>query len=474
MRDESSPSTAGSTVAAVVLAAGLGTRFRSDQAKVMHRACGRSLLGHVLEALRPLALGRVVVVVGHQGEQVAAEAQAAGLEGLASVVQAEQLGTGHATAVALEALGEVARHVLVIPGDTPLLRPGTLERLLEAGAGADAALLSVEFEDPTGYGRILRDDTAAVVGIVEEADATDDQRALREVNAGMYVFERTQLAEALRRIGRDNAQGEQYLTDVVEILVADGRAVRAVVADADEVRGVNDRAQLADAAAVLRQRILRRLMREGVTIVDPSATYVDVEVSIGRDTVLLPGCMLEGRTRIGERATIGPWSRLVDAEVEDGAVVAQSVLLRASVGPDASVGPYSYLRPGTRLERGAKTGAYVETKNSVIGEGSKVPHLAYVGDALVGRDVNFSAGAITCNYDGFEKHKTVIEDGAFIGSDNMLVAPVHIGRGAFTAAGSVITKDVPDDALAVERSEQRTIEGWATRKRERHQKHPDG
>lgn len=453
----------------VVLAAGLGTRFHSDQAKVMHRIGGRTLLRHVLEALRPLGLPQVVVVVGHQWEEVAAEAASAGLPGLTTVVQEQQLGTGHAAAQALRALDAAVEGVLILPGDTPLLTAATLERLLESGHRTSGALLIAEFDDPSGYGRILRDEAGRVLGVVEEVDATESQRGLREANAGMYLFERTRLAGALERLAPANAQGELYLTDVVGILMEDGRDLRAVTTAAEEVSGVNDRVQLAAAGAVLRHRTLERLMRGGVTVVDPAATYVDVDVSVGRDSVLLPGCLLEGQTRIGERVTLGPYSRLIDAEVQDGATVAQSVVIGASVGPEASVGPFTYLRPGTRLERGAKAGGFVEMKNATIGEGSKVPHLSYVGDARLGRDVNFSAGAITCNYDGFIKHETVIEDGAFVGSDNMLVAPVRIGRGAFTAAGSVITKDVPDDALALERGEQRTIEGWAARKRERWQ-----
>ncbi len=436
----------------------------------MHRIGGRTLLRHVLEALRPLGLSQVVVVVGHQGEDVAAEAASADLTTLTTVVQEPQLGTGHAAAQALRALDETVDRVLILPGDTPLLTAATLERLLAAGVRSSAALLTVEFDDPTGYGRILRDDAGRVLGVVEETDATETQRGLREVNAGMYLFERTGLADALERLAPSNKQGELYLTDVVGILVDDGRDVQTVHTAAEEARGVNDRVQLAAAGAILRHRTLDRLMRDGVTVVDPAATYVDVDVSVGRDSVLLPGCLIEGRTRIGQRVTLGPYTRLVDAEVQDGATIAHSVIIGASVGPEASVGPFTYLRPGTRLERRAKAGGFVEMKNAVIGEGSKVPHLSYVGDARVGREVNFSAGAITCNYDGFSKHETVIEDGAFVGSDNMLVAPVRIGRGAFTAAGSVITKDVPDDALALERSEQRTVEGWAARKREKHQR----
>lgn len=451
--------------AAVVLAAGLGTRFKSAQPKVMHPVAGRTMLGHVLEAIRPLGCAQVVVVVGHQAETVAAEARRADLPGLTTVLQAERRGTGHATSRALTALDEDITDVLVVPGDTPLMTGATLERLADVDPDAEGTLISVEVDDPSGYGRVLREDTGQVAGIVEEADATDTQLGLREVNAGMYRFDRRALGGALDKLDTDNAQGEQYLTDAVEILVAAGGRVTAVLGSAEEVAGVNDRVQLADAARVLRRRALEELMRAGVTVVDPQATYVDVGVEVGRDSVLLPGCLLEGATRVGEATSIGPYSRLVDARVGDRATVAQSVLIEATVDDEATVGPFAYLRPGTRLGRGAKAGTFVELKQTAVGPRSKVPHLTYLGDTTVGRDVNVGAGTITCNYDGATKHPTEIADGAFIGSDTMLVAPVRVGPGAYTGAGSAITRDVPADALAVERAEQRTVEGWAARRR---------
>ena len=451
----------------MVLAAGLGTRFRSDLAKVMHEVAGRTMLRHILEVLRPLELGQVVVVVGHQADQVTEEAEAADVPGLTTALQADQLGTGHAAAQALPTLDDDIDRVLVMPGDAPLLTPETLGRLLDQDA--PAVLLTTELDDPTGYGRILRDDSGNVVGIVEEADATDAQRGLREVNAGMYVFDLAPLADALQDLDSDNAQGEQYLTDVVEILVDDDVPVRAVLAPQDEVQGVNDRVQLATAGAELRRRTLERLMREGATIIDPRSTYVDVGVTAGRDTVIHPGCILEGETRIGEGAEIGPYTRLVDAEVEDGATVTRSVVLEASVGPDATVGPFSYLRPGTRLARGAKAGAFVEIKKSTVGEGSKVPHLTYMGDTTVGRDANVGAGTVTVNYDGYDKHETHIGDEAFIGSGSMLMAPIRIGDRAFVAGGSAVTDDVPDDALAIGRARQVNKEGWAREFREEHE-----
>jgi bifunctional UDP-N-acetylglucosamine pyrophosphorylase / glucosamine-1-phosphate N-acetyltransferase len=454
-------------VAAVILAAGLGTRFRSDLAKVMHEVAGRTMLRHILEALRPLELGQVVVVVGHQADEVIAEAEAADLEHLTTVLQEDQRGTGHAAAQALPALYDTVEQVLVLPGDAPLLTPATLEHIVAADGDADGVLATVDLDDPTGYGRIIRDDTGGVVAIVEEADASGPQRALTEVNAGIYRFDVAALGQALARLDEDNAQGEQYLTDVIGHIVSDQGRIHAALVPDDDVRGVNDRVQLADAGEVLRRRRLEDLMRAGVTIVDPASTYVDVAVEIGRDARLLPGCILEGETRIGERAVVGPYTRVVTSSIGEAAEVQQAVLIEAEVGAEAKVGPFAYLRPGTRLARAAKVGTFVELKQTELGEGSKAPHLSYLGDAHIGRDVNVGAGTITCNYDGVDKHETEIDDGAFIGSDTMLVAPIRVGKGAYTGAGSAITTDVPDDALAVERSDQRNIEGWAARRRDR-------
>jgi bifunctional UDP-N-acetylglucosamine pyrophosphorylase/glucosamine-1-phosphate N-acetyltransferase len=449
----------GST-AAIVLAAGKGTRFHSDMAKVLHPLAGRTMLRWVLESLRPLALDRVVVVVGHQAAAVAAEAAAADLAGLVIVEQADQRGTGHAVRSVFEAgaLDGVDR-VLVLPGDTPLLDAAALAALAEADA--PSAMLTARLADPAGYGRVLRAADGRVERVVEHRDATDAERAVDEVNAGMYAFPADALRRALDGLGADNAQGELYLTDVVAPLAAEGLA--AVEASPAAVSGVNDRAQLAAAAALLRGRINERLLLAGVTLVDPDRTYVGAEVEIAADAVILPNTHLEGRTRIGRGATVGPDSRLVDAVVEDGATVAYSVLLGASIGPGATVGPFSYLRPGARLERAAKAGAFVEIKQSTVGEGSKVPHLSYIGDAEIGQGVNVGAGTITCNFDGRHKHRTAIGDGAFIGSDTMLVAPVTVGPRAVTAAGSAITRDVPEGALALERTQQVVVPGYADR-----------
>ena len=455
--------------AAVVLAAGKGTRFRSELAKVLHRAAGRTLVGHVLEAVRPLGLGQVVVVVGHQADDVRAAVEASGVANLTTVVQEEQLGTGHAVQVAMPALADDIEQVMILPGDTPLLTASTLEELLHAARGNAAAMLTAHASDPAGYGRVIRDDAGSVLQVVEHRDATPEQREIDEFNAGMYVIARDQLAHGLDRLDTGNDQGELYLTDVVEILAGEGQHVAAVVTTEDEVAGVNDRRQLADAANVLRRRHLDRLMAEvGVSVVDPAATYVDVDVEVGRDAVLLPGTILDGGTRIGERAVVGPNSHLTNCEVGADATVHSTRGADAQIGVRATVGPFTHLRPGTVLGVGAKAGAYVETKNTRIGDGSKVPHLAYLGDATVGEGVNVACGVITVNYDGFTKSQTTIEDGAFVGCDTMLVAPVTVGAGAYVAAGSTLTDDVPPGALAIARARQVNKEGWADRRREQH------
>ena len=450
--------------AAVVLAAGRGTRFKSDLAKVLHQVAGRSLLQWVLSALRPLELDRVVVVIGHQGDDVAADAaHVPGLE-LVTVRQAEQRGTGHAVRVVFEsgALDGIDS-VMVVPGDAPMVAGAPLAQMFEAQPGNAAAMMTTVLDDPTGYGRILRDDDGAVLRVVEERDATPDERAVREVNVSMYVFDSAALRRELGRLRTDNAQGEEYLTDVVEPLVGEGLA--AVRAPAASVRGVNDRAQMAAAGAVLRAGMLDRLMRDGVTIVDPATTYVGAGCVVASDAMLLPGTHLEGATSIASGAVIGPDTRLIDTTVEAGAAVTYTVALSAHIGPGATVGPFTYLRPGAELAERAKAGAFVEIKQSVVGVGSKVPHLSYIGNTVIGTGTNVGAATVTVNYDGYRKHQTTIGDRVRIGADTMLVAPVKVGDDAYTGAGSVITSDVPPGALAVERNQQRTIEGYAERRR---------
>ena len=456
------------TTAAVVLAAGKGTRFKSDLPKVLHRVAGRSMLRWVLEALRPLGMDRVIVVVGHHADAVRAEAQAADIPGLMTVEQVHQNGTGHAARVVAEAGAlDGVDTVLVLAGDSPLLTTSALSGLLRVHGTHDLTILTTHLDDPTGYGRVVRDAARRVSRVVEERDASTEERAIREINTSMYAFRRNPLVEQLGKLTTDNDQGEEYLTDVVAPLAAGDGGATTFSVPAELVGGVNDRAQLADAGTVLRRRILDELMRSGVTVVDPAATYVDAEVTIEPETTLLPGTHLEGSCVIARGATVGPNCRLVDTSVGEGATVTYTVSLGAQVGERASVGPFAYLRPGALLEAGAKAGTYVEIKNSTVGPGSKVPHLSYIGDATIGRDVNVGAGTITCNYDGLAKHPTEIGDGAFIGSDTMLIAPVSIGDGAVTGAGSAIAQDVPAGALAVERAEQRIVEGWADRRRSR-------
>jgi bifunctional UDP-N-acetylglucosamine pyrophosphorylase/glucosamine-1-phosphate N-acetyltransferase len=350
----------------------------------------------------------------------------------------------------------------------PLLTTGTLRDLLatHAAEGNAATILTAVFDDPTGYGRVLRDAGGAVAGVVEERDASADQRRLREVSAGLYVFRRPAL-DGLAELRPDNDQGEYYLPDLVPLVLAGGGRVVTAEAPAEEARGVNDRVELAEVGAVLRRRLLERLMLAGVTVVDPATTYVEVDVEVGQDSVLAPLTFLEAGTRVGARCRLGPNVRLVGCTVGDDATVTQTVAVSSAIGPRAVVGPFVSLRPGSDLREASKAGTFVEVKNSTVGPGSKVPHLSYVGDADIGAGVNVGAGTVFVNYDGISKHRTTVGDGAFIGSDTMLVAPVTVGDGAQTAAGSTITKDVPPDALAIERSDQRTIEGWAARRRRR-------
>ena len=457
------------SLSVVVLAAGEGKRFRSALPKPLHPLAGRPLLWHVLAATAPLKSDRTVVVVGVGAEQVTAAAERFDLGPLELAVQPEPRGTGDALAAALPLLPRRGQ-VLVLYGDTPLVTTALLERLLERHRSAQAAvtLLTCRPQDPTGYGRVLRDAGGAVTGVVEQRDATPEQLAVGEVNAGFYVFERRVL-DRLAELGRDNDQGERYLPDLVPLVRRDGGEVAAVPGPEEETGGVNDRAELAAAAAVLRRRLLERLMAAGVTVVDPATTFVDVDVEVGADTVLQPLTFLEAGTRVGARCQLGPNVRLVGCTVDDGASVTQSLAVKAHVGAGALVGPFAYLRAGADLAPKSKVGTFVEVKQSRVGEGSKVPHLTYVGDADIGAGVNVGAGTVFVNYDGIDKHRTTVGDGAFIGSDTMLVAPLTVGDGAQTAAGSTITKDVPPDALAIERSEQRTIQGWAARRRRRRQ-----
>lgn len=456
-----------SPAAVIVLAAGEGTRMKSTTPKVLHEICGRTLLGHVITVAGTCAADRIVVVLGHQRERVSAYLGEQ-FPDVVTTVQAEQNGTGHAVRVTLEQLVEQGRPigggaVVVVSGDSPLLSAGTLELLVteHESSGAAVTVLSAVLADPTGYGRIVRDPAGLVTGIVEHKDADESERRINEVNSGMYVFDGDFLADGVNRLTTANVQGEEYLTDLVGFARDDGRVVAAVAApDSDDTLGINDRAQLANAEAIMRARINLRWMAAGVTMRDPATTYIDVGVDLEPDCLLEPGTILRGATTIGAGAVIGPDSTLIDTVVGPGARVNRVHSELADIGPDATVGPFTFLRPAAELAQGAKAGAFVEIKNAVVGEGAKVPHLTYVGDADIGAGANIGASSVFVNYDGVAKHRITVGREARVGSDTMLVAPVVVGDGAYTAAGSVITDDVPPGSLAIARGRQRNIEGW--------------
>ena len=458
----------GGVAAVIVLAAGEGTRMRSGTPKVLHALGGRSMIEHVTAVAAGLDPDHLLVVVGHAREQVAAVLP----PGARAIVQDQQLGTGHAVRVALEAVAHLDGTVIVVPGDAPLLTAQTLRRLVEAHQRTAVAttMLTARVPDPTGYGRVVRDASGQVTRVVEHKDADAATLAVDEVATSVYAFAAEPLREALDRLGTDNAQGELYLTDVVELHRKAGLAVGAQVADdPDETRGVNDRTQLAELARLLRDRTVLAHQRAGVAFLDPQTAWVDVDVVLDPDVTIAQGVQLHGRTVVRRGAVVGPDTTLIDCEVGEDASVLRSHCVGAVIGPAATVGPFTYLRPGAVLGRGAKTGAYVEVKASTIGAGSKVPHLAYVGDATVGARSNIGAGTIVVNYDGQGKHRTSVGDDVRIGSNNVLVAPVTVHDGAYTAAGSAITEDVPAGALGVGRAKQRIIEGWVARRRPPHQ-----
>jgi bifunctional UDP-N-acetylglucosamine pyrophosphorylase/glucosamine-1-phosphate N-acetyltransferase len=433
-------------VFAVVLAAGKGTRMKSNRAKVLHTLCGVPMVNYVIEAIGLLAPERLLVIVGHQAELVEAILP----DDAEPILQREQLGTGDAVRVALGALEEVEEGVLlVVNGDGPLISERTLDGLVERhrSAGVGATVLVAELDDPSGLGRVVEE--AGVVRVVEERDTTEGEREIKLVNLGLYAFELSEIRDAIGRVAAENEQGELYLTDVLEIIGRRSRAVTYRLKNPEEANLVNDRSQLARAEEILRRRILDAHMRDGVTVRDPVSTHIEASVEIGRDTVILPGTFLRGGTKVGSDCVIGPSTDLLDTVVADGARVEHSVGRGAHIGEGASVGPYAFLRPGTILGPEVKVGAYCEIKNTRVGRGSKVPHLSYVGDAEIGEDANLGAGTITANYDGVNKNRTEIGDKAFTGINTNLIAPVRIGDGAYLGAGSVVNKDIPPGKLAV-------------------------
>jgi bifunctional UDP-N-acetylglucosamine pyrophosphorylase/glucosamine-1-phosphate N-acetyltransferase len=451
----------------IVLAAGEGKRMKSDLPKVLHPLLGRSLVGHVLAAAGPLNAERTLVVVGHGAERVSEHLTEVAPQA-GTVLQAVQRGTGHAVRTALGALDGVTGTVLVLSGDVPLLRTETLTALVEAHESerAAATLLSADVEVPGGLGRILRDRQGYLAGIVEARDATAEQLAITEINAGVYAFEAAALREALDKLTTDNVQGEEYLTDVFGLLLGAGHRVGVRVADdATEALGCNDRAELARLGALLRDRINGGHMRAGVTIVDPATTWIDAAVTIERDAVIEPHTQLRGATEIASGAVIGPEVTLIDTTVGEQAEVVRAHVVLAEIGPLAKVGPYAYLRPGTTLAHKSKVGTFVEVKNSTVGEGTKIPHLSYVGDATIGDHTNIGAANVVANYNWQSKSRTIIGSHVNTGSDSVLVAPVRLGDGATTAAGSIVTEDVPAGALAIARSRQVNKEGWIGKSR---------
>ncbi|WP_425472908.1 bifunctional UDP-N-acetylglucosamine diphosphorylase/glucosamine-1-phosphate N-acetyltransferase GlmU [Vallicoccus soli] len=441
--------------------------MRSSLPKVLHPLCGRTLVGHAVAAARALQPEHLVVVVGHGRDAVRAHLAEAD-PGVVTAVQDRQLGTGHAVACGLEALPPLTGTVVVTYGDVPLLSGTTLRALVEAHErdGNAVTVLTALLDDPTGYGRVLRAVDGTVAGIVEEKDATPEQRTVYEVNSGIYAFTAAALRDGLARLTTDNAQGELYLTDVLALARAAGGRVDALrTADTWQTEGVNDRVQLARVRRELNRRVVEAWMRAGVTVEDPGTTWVDVDVTVGRDAVLRPQVQLLAGTVVGEGAVVGPDTTLRGTRVGPGAQVVRSHCEGAVVGEGAAVGPFAYLRPGAVLGAGAKVGTYVEVKGSTIGAGSKVPHLSYVGDAQIGEGANIGAATVFVNYDGVAKHRTVVGDHVRVGSDTMLVAPLVVGDGAYTAAGSVVTQDVPPGAMAVARGRQRNVEGWVERRR---------
>ncbi|OKP84116.1 bifunctional N-acetylglucosamine-1-phosphate uridyltransferase/glucosamine-1-phosphate acetyltransferase [Paenibacillus helianthi] len=451
---------------AVVLAAGQGKRMKSKLYKVLHPVCGKPMVGHVLDTVKATGCQRTVVVVGHGAEKVKAYVG----QNAEYVLQETQLGTGHAVKQAKDLLGGETGTTVVICGDTPLVTAETLEGLmaLHEGQNAAATVLTAVMEQPAGYGRIIRGKDGGVLKIVEQKDCSPEETAVNEINTGTYCFDNTKLFAALEKVTNSNNQQEYYLTDVIGILRAQGDIVLGYQAhDAAESIGVNDRLALSEAEGLMRQRINRQHMLNGVTIIDPASTYIAADVIIGADTTLYPGTTLKGKTVIGEDCIIGPSSEIEDCVVMDGAEVKHSVLNQAQVGARTSVGPFAYLRPGAVLGEEVKIGDFVEIKNASIGDGSKVSHLSYIGDATVGKNVNVGCGAITVNYDGYNKSRTEIGDDAFIGSNVNLVAPVTVGKGAFVVAGSTITRSVSENDLAIARVRQENKPGYAEKIRAR-------
>lgn len=444
---------------AVILAAGQGTRMKSKLYKVLHPVCGKPMVQHVVDQISKLNIQDTVTIIGHGAEKVQAQLG----EGSLYALQEEQLGTAHAVMQAAPVLANKEGVTIVVCGDTPLIRAETMEALFaeHEKQGAKATILTATNDNPTGYGRIIRDQNGLVEKIVEHKDASEAERLVTEINTGTYCFDNGALFEALKQVSNSNVQGEYYLPDVIEILKNQGEVVTAFQTEEfAETLGVNDRVALAEAERIMRERINLQHMRNGVTLIDPANTYIEADVIIGQDTVVYPGTALKGSTVIGMECQIGPHSEISDCEIGDGSVIRQSVTAKSSIGSHVNVGPFAHIRPESEIHDEVKIGNFVETKKAVFGKGSKASHLSYIGDAEVGQDVNIGCGSITVNYDGKNKFLTKIEDNVFIGCNSNLVAPVTIGKGAYVAAGSTITRDVPGEALSIARARQENKEHY--------------
>ncbi len=445
------------SVCSIILAAGEGKRMKSKKAKPLQIAGGKALVDWVLDATKSAGAERNVIVIGHMADSIKEHLG----EDVEYAYQFEQLGTGHAVMQGIQPIENESGTVMVVCGDTPLVTANTLKSAYDEHICANraATVITAICDDPTGYGRIIRKD-GNVVKIVEQKDATEEEKAIKEMNSGMYMFDIQKLKGALSKLGNDNAQGEYYLTDVIEILINSGDTIGAYVADYDETLGVNDRIQLSNADCLLNKRTVARLMREGVCVLNPESVRIDASVKIGCDTVIYPNTILEGETIIGEDCIIGPNTRIKNCKIGNKTEVQSSVAMDSQIGDNTSVGPFAYIRPNSKIGNDIKVGDFVEVKNATIGNGTKISHLTYVGDSDVGERVNFGCGTVTVNYDGVNKHRTVIEDDCFIGCNTNLVAPVTVKKHSYTAAGSTITDEVPEESLAIARARQVVKEGW--------------
>ena len=437
----------------------MGTRMKSDMPKVVHKVCGKELVKWVIDASREAGADEVVAVIGHKADMVKPVIG----ENAEIAIQAEQLGTGHAVMQAAEYIKKAKGSVVVLNGDTPLIKAETIKKAIDyhVSNGNSATVITAEFEDATGYGRIVRGEDGSVLRIVEQKDASDEEKKIREINSGMYVFNGADLAEALDKLTPNNAQGEYYLTDTLEILRGAGKKIGGyTIEDNDEIRGINNRIQLSEAETIMQRRINEKHMENGVTIINPSSVFIGSDVEIGRDTIIASNVTLAGNTKIGSGCSVEMGCRIVDSVIEDNVTVINSVILESSIGEGTNVGPFAYVRPGCKVGRRVKVGDFVEIKNAVIDDGTKISHLTYLGDSDIGKNVNFGCGTVTCNYDGKDKFRSVIGDNVFVGCNTNLVSPVNVGEGAYIAAGSTITDDIPDKNLAIARARQVNKDNW--------------